>query len=126
MSEPPALDLERVICRVADLDGTGARAFTMGTGMWPLRGFVVRVREQIRAYVNRCPHAQHPLNLRPHHFLTADGALILCNSHGALFDKDSGYCVAGPCAGQSLRALPITVDCGYVLLSEDPALYASE
>ncbi len=126
MTDLPALDLERVICRVSDLDETGARAFTMGAGPWPLRGFVVRVRDQIRAYVNRCPHAQHPLNLRPHKFLTADGALILCNSHGALFEKENGYCVAGPCAGQSLRALPIIVDCGYVLLSEDPACYAEE
>ena len=127
MAEQPAtLDVERVICRVSDLDETGARAFTMGTGHWPLTGFVVRMRDQIRAYVNRCPHARHPLNLLPHKFLTADGALILCNSHGALFEKETGYCVAGPCAGQSLKPLPIAIDGGYVVLSDDPALYAKE
>jgi len=117
-----ALDLERVICRVADLDDGGSRAFTMGTGPWPLRGFVVRVRDEVRAYVNRCPHARHPLNLRPHDFLTADRTLILCHSHGALFEKESGYCVAGPCAGRSLTQLPITIDSGYVVLSESARL----
>jgi nitrite reductase/ring-hydroxylating ferredoxin subunit len=115
----PALDLdvERVVCRVSDLDEHGARAFTMGTGNWPLRGFVVRVGDEIRGYVNHCPHAGHPLNLRPHTFLTPDGALILCSSHGAVFEKQTGYCVAGPCAGRSLRPVPLTVESGYVLLA---------
>ena len=117
----PALDLdvERVVCRVSDLDEHGARAFTMGTGDWPLRGFVVRVGAEIRGYVNHCPHAGHPLNLRPHKFLTPDGALILCSSHGAVFEKQTGYCVAGPCAGRSLRPVPLTVESGFVLLAAD-------
>lgn len=124
----PALDLdvERVVCRMSDLDEHGARAFTLGTGDWPLRGFVVRVAAEIRGYVNHCPHAGHPLNLRPHKFLTPDGALILCSSHGAVFEKQTGYCVAGPCAGRSLRPVPLTVESGYVLLAAgvDPSSLA--
>jgi nitrite reductase/ring-hydroxylating ferredoxin subunit len=54
------IDLERVICRVSDLEVHGARAFTMGGGDWPLRGFVVRVGDAVRGYVNCCPHAGHP------------------------------------------------------------------
>ena len=42
MSPAPDLDVERVVCRLSDLDESGARAFTIGTGDWPLRGFVVR------------------------------------------------------------------------------------
>jgi len=38
-----AFDLERVVCRLTELDAQGARAFTIGAGDWPLRGFVVRV-----------------------------------------------------------------------------------
>ena len=63
--------------------------------------------------------AHHPLNLRPHRFFTADGLLILCNSHGALFERATGYCVAGPCAGQSLEALPLTVEGDFILLAQD-------
>ncbi|HXS19958.1 MAG TPA: Rieske 2Fe-2S domain-containing protein [Steroidobacteraceae bacterium] len=118
------LDLERVICRLADLEEHGSRAFTVGGGDWPLRGFVVRHGNEIRGYVNRCPHAGHPLDLRPHRFLTPDRALILCASHGALFEKDEGRCLAGPCAGQQLRPVPLEVIGDVVLLAADADLAA--
>jgi naringenin degradation protein FdeD len=103
------VDLARVVCRLADLEEHGARAFTVGGGDWPLRGFVVLCGKEVRGYVNHCPHAGHPLNLRPHRFLTPDRAMILCSSHGALFEKDAGRCLAGPCAGEQLRPVPLEV-----------------
>jgi nitrite reductase/ring-hydroxylating ferredoxin subunit len=112
------IDVERVVCRLADLDDDGARAFVIGTGSWPLRGFVIRAGHEVRGYVNHCPHAGHPLNLRPHKFLTPDGTLILCSSHGAVFEKATGYCVAGPCAGQHLRPVPLQVESGFVMLAD--------
>ena len=111
------LDLERVVCRLSEIEG-GARGFSIGGSDWPLRILVVRVADTVRGYLNRCPHAGHPLDLRPQHFLTADGALILCSSHGALFEKPTGYCVAGPCAGRSLIPVPLEVKCGVVLLAD--------
>ena len=111
------LDLERVVCRLSQLAG-GARGFTIGAGDWPLRILVVRAGEAVHGYLNRCPHAGHSLDLRPQQFLTADGALILCSSHGALFEKSTGYCVAGPCAGRSLTPVPLEVKCGFVLLAD--------
>ena len=116
--ETQILDLTRVICRVSELEADGARAFSIGAGDWPLRGFVVRAGPQLRAYVNRCPHAGHPLNLLPDRFFTPDGALILCRSHGALFEKATGYCVAGPCAGRSLTPVPLEVRSGLVMIAE--------
>jgi nitrite reductase/ring-hydroxylating ferredoxin subunit len=97
------LDLERVVCRLSELAG-GARAFTIGGGNWPLRMFIVRVADTVHGYLNRCPHAGHPL--------------ILCSSHGALFEKSSGYCVAGPCAGRALTPVPLEVKGGFVLLAD--------
>ena len=111
------LDLERVVCRLSELEG-GARGFTLGSGDWPLRGFVVRVGATVRGYLNRCPHAGHPLDLLPQRFLTADGTLILCSSHGALFEKATGLCVAGPCAGRALTPIALQVSCGFVLLDD--------
>lgn len=112
------IDLERVICRVSDLEAHGARAFAVGGGDWPLRGFVVRAGDAVRGYVNRCPHAGHPLNLLPDRFLCADGTLILCTAHGALFEKSTGFCVAGPCAGRSLTSVALEIKCGLVLLAD--------
>ncbi|MGH8133837.1 MAG: Rieske (2Fe-2S) protein [Steroidobacteraceae bacterium] len=112
------IDLERVVCRLSELEPCGARAFTISGGDWPLRGFVVRAGARICAYVNRCPHAGHPLNLLPDRFFTPDGALILCSSHGAVFEKETGLCVAGPCAGASLTPVPLEITCGFVMLAQ--------
>jgi nitrite reductase/ring-hydroxylating ferredoxin subunit len=127
MSDPQQIDVERVICRLDDIKVTGARGFAIGSGDWPLRGFVVRVNEEVRGFINRCPHAQHPLNLQPHRFLTADSTLILCSSHGALFEKLTGLCVAGPCAGQHLTPVPLKIESGFVMLADelDPAALAA-
>ena len=122
MSGARQIDLERVICRLDDIEESGARGFTMGSGDWPLRGFLVRVNNQVRGFVNHCPHAGHPLNLLPHRFLTPDSILILCSSHGAVFEKLTGYCVAGPCAGKSLRTIPLEVESGFVMLAGPTAI----
>jgi nitrite reductase/ring-hydroxylating ferredoxin subunit len=120
--------MERVLCALRELDDPGSRAFTIAVdedrSSWPLRGLVVRRGALVRAYVNRCPHAGHPLNLRPHDFLTPDRTLLLCNSHGALFEISTGFCVAGPCSGARLPSVPIEIRDGYVLLS--PGVRAAE
>jgi len=110
------------ICKFSELEDPGSRAFSIGEGDWPLRGFIVRKDGDVFAYVNRCPHAGHPLNWRPDEFLTIDRTLIMCRSHGALFDMTSGRCVAGPCSGQSLRAVRVRVENDHVILDEDQAL----
>jgi nitrite reductase/ring-hydroxylating ferredoxin subunit len=112
------IDLSRVLCRIADLADPGARSFTVGSGDWPLHGFLVRRGSAVRGYVNHCPHQGHPLNLRPDAFLTGDGSLIVCSSHGAMFELATGYCVAGPCAGQSLKSVPLRIEGGLVILGD--------
>ena len=113
------IDLTRVLCRLDELGATGCREFRLGGGEWPLRGFVVRAATEVHAYLNRCAHLALPLNLLPDRFLTHDGSMILCTAHGALFEKTTGYCVAGPCNGQSLARVPVRVACGCVLLGDD-------
>jgi nitrite reductase/ring-hydroxylating ferredoxin subunit len=122
------IDLERVLCRADELRATGCREFKLGSGQWPLRCFVVKAGEGVHAYVTRCAHQQLPLNLLPDRFLTHDGSMILCTAHGAIFEKSTGYCVAGPCAGRSLAAVPVHVVAGYVMLDEavDAAALAAQ
>ena len=107
------------ICRLDELSDPGARGFAVGRGDWPLRGFVVRRGSEVYAYVNRCPHQGHPLNLRPDEFLSRDRAHILCSSHGAVFELEKGVCVVGPCPGRALISLPVRVCDGVVLLDGD-------
>ena len=67
--------------------------------------FVVRRNGKLHAYRNRCPHRGIALEWLPDQFLDSSASLIQCATHGALFLIESGECVAGPCAGQSLQAL---------------------
>lgn len=105
-----------VVCRFAELDDPGCREFHVGGGDWPFRGFVVRKGADVFAYQNYCVHAGHPLNWRPHDFLTGDGAQIICASHGAVYEIDSGLCSAGPCRGKSLRPVRVSVSNGDVVV----------
>jgi nitrite reductase/ring-hydroxylating ferredoxin subunit len=107
-----------VLCALDDIVDGASKGFVLGEGDWPLRGLLVRMGEQVHGYVNHCPHAGHRLNFHPDRFLTPDGALILCLSHGAMFDKATGRCVDGPCRGEALKSLPVHVVEGVVQLSE--------
>ncbi|MFI4913874.1 MAG: Rieske (2Fe-2S) protein [Steroidobacterales bacterium] len=113
-----SIDLERVLCRLEELPAEGCREFRLGAGAWPLKGFVVRVADGVRAYVNRCAHLAYPLNYLPQEFLSYDRSMIQCYVHGAIFEKETGYCVAGPCSGLSLAALPVRIVAGFVLLAD--------
>jgi nitrite reductase/ring-hydroxylating ferredoxin subunit len=108
-----------------EIGDPASRAFTAGSGDWPLRGFVVKRAGQVYAYVNRCPHAGHPLNWQPDQFLSSTKTLILCCSHGAQFMIDSGRCVVGPCIGQELTRIAVHVEDGSVILDEDPEVLAA-
>jgi nitrite reductase/ring-hydroxylating ferredoxin subunit len=112
------IDLGRVLCRLSELAATGCREFKLGGGEWPARGFVVRAGTEVHAYLNRCAHLALPLNMLPDRFLTHDGSLILCTAHGALFEKRTGYCVAGPCRGAALERVAVQVVADCVLLDE--------
>src|SRR5262245_53166046 len=118
----------RVLCALADLEATGGRGFSVGEGDWPLRGFVVKTANGVAAYVNTCPHAGHPLDLRPNRFLTPDRNLILCASHGAVFTRDTGLCIAGPCPRLWRTPIPVESWSEYVLLAEgvDAERFANE
>ncbi|MBF7730423.1 Rieske (2Fe-2S) protein [Pseudomonas sp. N040] len=80
----------------------------------------VRKHGQVYLYENRCPHRGVPLEWQADRFLDHSGSLIQCATHGALFLIDSGECVAGPCAGQALRALPCREDAQGIWLLKQP------
>jgi len=98
-----------------------ARNFVLQIGDSRFHGFVVRLGETARGYVDRCPHAGLPLAQALDDYMTADGLLIACSWHGALFDPDSGLCVGGPCGGARLKAWPLEVRDGTIFTAQEPA-----
>ena len=105
-----------VVCGFDELDDPGCREFRIGEGDWPFKGFVVRKGDAVFAYQNYCVHAGHPLNWQADRFLTPDGLQIICASHGAIYEIDSGICVAGPCPGKRLRQVDVEVRDGDVIV----------
>lgn len=110
-ARPPA---GTALCAVADLADPGSKGFRFREDSKMFAGFVVRLGEEVRGYVDSCPHAGWPLAAWDDRYLTREGDLILCGGHAALFRPLDGVCIAGPCADERLTPWPITVVNGQV------------
>lgn len=82
-------------------------------------GEIVLVRQgrDVWAYRNVCPHLGIELNFMPDVFLDMEKRYIQCANHSALFQIEDGACIWGPCQGESLAAVPVTVQDGAVWLT---------
>ena len=82
--------------------GDGVR-FEVPRGGVPVPAFAVRFDGQVHAYLNRCAHMPMELDWTPGRFFDADGLLLVCSTHGAVYAPDTGACLGGPCAGALAR-----------------------
>jgi nitrite reductase/ring-hydroxylating ferredoxin subunit len=73
----------------------------------PCEGFVIQAGKEVKAYLNRCPHAGSPLDFGDNEFFTDDKKWLLCRAHGAVFEPKTGLCIGGPCAGESLSEIQV-------------------
>ncbi|MGE8101604.1 Rieske (2Fe-2S) protein [Pseudomonas fluorescens] len=96
----------KFLCSSAELVDASSRGFEINGQ----KLFAVRRESRVYVYENRCPHRGVGLEWHPDQFLDPSASLIQCATHGALFLIESGECVAGPCAGQSLSALACRED----------------
>ena len=119
MAAPPPLHLEDTmvgpepgtpLATLEDLRKNGAKDITFRSGDHQVRIFLIVHGDEILAYENRCPHAGTPLNLYGPDFFNQSGKLLLCRTHGALFEPRDGLCRRGPCKGQYLRRIAIDID----------------
>jgi len=75
----------------------------------PWHIFVVRWDKRVFGYVNRCPHEGVNLDWETNQFLDEAGRRIVCGKHGSLFEIPTGKCVDGPCLGQNLEPIDVSV-----------------
>jgi nitrite reductase/ring-hydroxylating ferredoxin subunit len=97
-------------CAAGTLPPGRTATFRLLRGGRAVHGFIVNHGGRHFAYVNRCPHAGTTLDAWPNEFFTEDGRHLICATHGAVFQPDTGICVEGPCPGARLEALPIARD----------------
>jgi nitrite reductase/ring-hydroxylating ferredoxin subunit len=101
------------LCHTSDIPEPGSKGFKLGD----LSFFAVRKAGEIFLYRNSCPHIGVALEWVEDQFLDSSQTLIQCANHGALFSITNGKCVSGPCIGQSLIAVPFTINDGYIELN---------
>ncbi len=56
-------------------------------------GFVVRYGGGFFAYVNECQHIRFPLDIVDNSFFTRNKEYLMCQTHGAVYDAETGECV---------------------------------
>lgn len=71
------------------------------------QAFAVRYDGRVHAWLNRCAHVPVELDWMPGKFFDESGLLLICATHGATYEPDTGHCVGGPCRGKALE--PVTV-----------------
>ena len=108
----------RRLCAIGDIPDRGSKGFPPAPGSF-VGLFAVREGAAIRVYVNACPHIGIALDWVPDRFLSDDGTLIVCPTHGAEFRVEDGYCIRGPCQGDTLEAVAFEIEDGAVLVAED-------
>jgi len=111
--------LSTPLCNSDEIEDPGSRGFEIKHGRNQLSLFVVHRDDVFTAFINRCPHTGVNLEWQEDRFLDMDNRYIQCATHDALFETDSGLCIAGPCVGQSLQPVSIEIIDGVIHV--DPA-----
>jgi nitrite reductase/ring-hydroxylating ferredoxin subunit len=69
--------------------------------------FFVRYAGEPHGYLNRCAHVPMELDWSEGEFFESSGLYLMCATHGAIYEPDTGKCVGGPCRGARLRKVPV-------------------
>lgn len=135
MNEPAARapkPLPFPICRLDELPTDRARTLQLlrrkksgRATKWNI--FVVRLRlgEQVVGYYNTCPHSPWNLDCEGNEIVHPDGYLQ-CGKHGARFELESGRCFHGPCLGERLKPVELSVLDGWVCVNNVDLVGPSE
>jgi nitrite reductase/ring-hydroxylating ferredoxin subunit len=120
----PASGWQR-ICASGDIEerGPGLR-FEIQRGNESLPAFAIRYAGRVHAYVNRCAHAGIELDWNEGEFFDPAGQMLVCATHGALYEPENGHCFAGPCKGRRLVALVTRESEGAVWVALQPVARA--
>jgi nitrite reductase/ring-hydroxylating ferredoxin subunit len=88
------------LCNSRELgEGADAVPFDVIYQGMTCRAFAVRFNGVAHAYLNRCTHVAMELDYQPNRVFDDSGQWLLCATHGAAYQPESGACVGGPCRG---------------------------
>lgn len=101
------------LCKKQDIPKNSSKGFPLPTSSKEDDAnqdiFIVNRGGNFFAYKNKCPHTGASLNWLPDVFMDYDNFYIQCSIHAARFEVESGFCVWGPCANQSLMKIELKI-----------------
>lgn len=101
-------DVKRLICKSSELkEGGIAVRFDLPDDNGAMSCFTIRFEGKAHAYVNRCPHRGSELDWNPGEVFDESGLYLICATHGATFDPQTGECLSGPCQAAGLKKLQV-------------------
>ncbi len=88
------------LCNSADLvDSADAVPFEVVHEGRICPAFAIRYQGQVHAYLNRCAHVPMEMDYQPNRFFDSTGHWLMCATHGATYQPQTGRCRSGPCRG---------------------------
>jgi nitrite reductase/ring-hydroxylating ferredoxin subunit len=110
----------RVICKSEDVqERTQGLRFALPELGERITGFVVRYNGEVHAYVNRCAHVPVELDWNEGDFFNISRDYLICATHGAHYQPETGYCVMGPCKGKMLEKIHVLERDNEILIQLD-------
>ncbi|MHC3379432.1 Rieske (2Fe-2S) protein [Haloarcula sp. H-GB5] len=107
--------------RIAELDSVptdSTLVFEARDGRRGINCILHRSGDAVVAWRNSCPH-QPEVPLDPGRGAIVRGDQLVCHKHGAQFEPEGGVCTHGPCAGDALDSIEVSVRDGDVYLTDE-------
>ena len=92
------------------VEGGEAVPFDIQYAGQTMRAFAIRFEGMAHAYLNRCAHVAMEMDWQPNRFFDDSGRWLLCATHGAAYQPDTGECAGGPCTGGLVKIVLIERD----------------
>lgn len=104
------------VCGVSELASGESIKFLLPIGGEQEECFLINYRGAFHAYVNRCRHVPIAMDWVDNQFFAEQGRYLMCQTHNAYYEPDTGQCIAGPSSacGKSLFRVPIEIDGGAI------------
>lgn len=75
---------------------------------------ITRRAHEARVFLNRCTHADYPLQRADGRLIVQEGRFVVCAMHGASYALESGACAGGPCNGRGLTPVAVVIRDGVI------------
>lgn len=111
-------NVQYYLCASEVLQNAGrAEVFDVVYAGQTCRAFAVRYEGQVYAYLNRCAHVAMEMDYREGHFFDQSKKWLICATHGALYEPQSGRCSGGPCKSGLIKIEVLEKEGGVYWLS---------